>query len=259
MLMAKSVAVIDLVCGDAGKGTLVNRLCATGDYSLVVRFNGGSQCAHHVVLDDGREHCFAQFGSGTFQGVPTFLSRFMLVEPLSLMNEAEGLKKVGVSDPYSMLTVDARALVTTPFHWLVNQVREEARGVDRHGSCGRGIGVTSEYAALSHEAAPTVGDLRYPDGLREKLRVLSMWAVQQGVTLPGTQDHESRDLLAKYAQFADKVRIVTSHKLPTSGVVFEGAQGVLLDQHVGFFPYVTRSTCTPDNAVALLEGVGQSR
>ncbi|MFD0822456.1 adenylosuccinate synthetase, partial [Micromonospora zhanjiangensis] len=86
------VLVADLGFGDAGKGTIVDWLCARGvdgrPVTAVVRFNGGGQAAHTVVLPDGRTHTFAQFGAGTLRpGVRTHLSRFMVVDPLSLAAE----------------------------------------------------------------------------------------------------------------------------------------------------------------------------
>src|SRR4051794_33361698 len=131
--MTRNVAVIDIGFGDSGKGAVVDRLCARGDVAGVVRFNGGGQAQHNVGQDDGRWHTFSQFGSGTFHGVPTFLSKHVLVEPLSLMNEAHALAKQGL-DPWSLLHIDPRARVTTPYHWIVNRFLEDERGEGRHGS-----------------------------------------------------------------------------------------------------------------------------
>ncbi|MEV3960590.1 adenylosuccinate synthetase [Nocardia sp. NPDC050193] len=124
-----------------------------------MRFNGGAQAAHNVVAH-GRHHTFAQFGSGTFSGVPTLLSEHMLVEPLALAAEAERLARLGVADPLSLLAVDGRALLTTPIHIAANRAREEARG-----------GETAAYA-LWHDA-PRVADCRRPAVLRRKLRALT--------------------------------------------------------------------------------------
>jgi adenylosuccinate synthase len=104
----RHVAVVDLGYGDAGKGTVVDWLCAARPRGqsvqaqpvhAVVRFNGGAQAGHNVVTEDGRTHTFAQFGSGTLRGVPTVLSRFMVVDPLALTAEADHLSTVGVGDP----------------------------------------------------------------------------------------------------------------------------------------------------------------
>ena len=139
----------------------------------VVRFNGGAQAGHNVVTADGRHHTFAQFGSGTFwPGVRTFLSRFMLVDPLALAAEAAHLAAVGVSDALDRLAVDADALLATPYHRAANRARELARGLDRHGSCGMGIGETASYALRFPADAPRVGDCAAPRALAGKLGLL---------------------------------------------------------------------------------------
>ena len=104
--MSEHVIVADLGYGDAGKGTVVDWLCATRPVHAVIRFNGGAQAAHNVVLPDGRHHTFAQFGSGTLRGVPTHLSRFVVVDPLALSAEAAHLVRLGVPDPFGLLTFD---------------------------------------------------------------------------------------------------------------------------------------------------------
>ena len=178
------VIVVDLGYGDAGKGTIVDWLCAraadaarnTSDRPVqaVVRFNGGAQAAHHVLArgtrQPARAHPFAQFGSGTFTpGTRTFLSRFMLVDPLALVAEAEHLGELGVRDPFGLVAIDRDALLTTPYHRAANQAREAARGDGRHGSCGLGIGETASYALAHPEDAPRVGDIASPRTLMRKL------------------------------------------------------------------------------------------
>src|SRR6266511_4167773 len=216
------VIVVDLGYGDAGKGTVVDWLCATRAVHTVVRFNGGAQAGHNVVRPDGRQHTFAQFGSGTFHaGVRTHLSRHVVVDPLALVVEADHLAAVGVPDALARLTVDRDALLATPYHRAANRARETARGVDRHGSCGLGVGETMAYA-LAHPAdAPRVGDCAAPRLLCHRLALLRS-AVRAGP------------------------------------VVFEGAQGVLLDEWHGFHPYTTWSTTTFTNAEELLAEAGAS-
>ena len=74
-----------------------------------------------MITPDGRHHTFAQFGSGTLHGTPTYLSRFMMVEPLALIAEAEHLAALGVARPLSLLAVDREALLTTPYHRALNR------------------------------------------------------------------------------------------------------------------------------------------
>ena len=107
--MNEHVAVVDLGYGDAGKGTVVDALCADGPVRAVLRFNGGAQAAHNVVMPSGRHHTFAQFGAGTFAGVPTHLTRFVAIDPLALAAEAAAL-----GNPFELLTVDADSPLTTP-------------------------------------------------------------------------------------------------------------------------------------------------
>ncbi|WP_063043688.1 adenylosuccinate synthetase [Nocardia pseudovaccinii] len=258
-MIPSHIIVLDLGFGDAGKGATVDWLCApeTGlDVSAVVRFNGGAQAAHNVIAD-GRHHTYAQFGSGTFSGVPTLLSRHMLVEPIALASESRQLAALGVRDPLSLLRIDGRALLTTPIHIAANRAREDARGSSRHGSCGRGIGETASYA-LEYDA-PTVSDCLRPDVLHAKLQAMA--AHYGPLIAPSTHRYEAiRDLVDMYREFATAVRIADGTELARLAqrgrLIFEGAQGVLLDEWRGFHPHTTWSTVEPRNARALLAEIG---
>ncbi|MEV6159643.1 adenylosuccinate synthetase [Nonomuraea sp. NPDC052129] len=249
--MSEHVIVVDLGYGDAGKGTVVDWLCATRPVHAVVRFNGGAQAAHNVVLPDGRHHTFAQFGSGTLRGVPTHLSRFVVVDPLALSAEAAHLERLGVPDPFGLITVHRDCLLATPYHVEAGRRRELARGAERHGSCGMGVGEAMAYS-LSHGAlAPRAGDS--PATLTRKLGLLRE-------TL-GVDGPPVADCVAAYRAFASRVLLVdsTDELLRRGPVVFEGAQGVLLDENHGFDPYTTWSTTTFANALELLGGAGAIR
>ncbi|NNH71602.1 adenylosuccinate synthetase [Nocardia uniformis] len=251
--------VVDLGFGDAGKGATVDWLCSADaalEVAAVVRFNGGAQAAHNVVAN-GRHHTFRQFGSGTFSGVPTLLSRHLLVEPMALAAEARALAKLGVPDPLSLLYVDERALLTTPIHGAANRCREDMRGASRHGSCGIGIGETAAYA-LAHDA-PKVADCRRPDVLRRKL--IALQEHYGALLATGTHRYDSiDDLVEVYREFARAVAILPGDQLAAFAaagrLVFEGAQGVLLDEWRGLHPYTTWSTVEPRNARAMLAGLG---
>lgn len=262
------VIVVGLGFGDEGKGAVVDALCAEGGVSTVVRFNGGAQAAHNVIAG-GRHHTFSQFGSGTLAGVPTWLSRYVLVEPIALATESRELEALGVANPLSLMSVDAGALLTTPFHVAANRARERARGGDRHGSCGKGIGETAWYGLLAGASegdvvegqrvlgepgpAPTVGDCLNPAVLRRRLDALARF--YEPLIGDGPDVGE---LVGLYTAFADAVRVTVGDEaggLADAGrLVFEGAQGVLLDETHGFHPHTTWSTTTPRNAKALLGG-----
>lgn len=254
--------VVDLGYGDAGKGSVVDWLARTRPVHTVVRYNGGAQAAHNVITPDGRHHTFSQFGSASFvPGVRTHLSRFMLVEPIALAAEARHLGSVGVIDGLERLSASGDALVTTPFHRMANRAREIARGADRHGSCGVGVGETMRLS-LDHPDAGAlrVSDLGTPRAI-DRLRSIRDLLVDElgSAVLDGVPRVD--DLAALYRAFVSRVRVVddasairrASHR---GEIVFEGAQGVLLDEWRGFHPYTTWSTTTTDNALVLAAEAG---
>jgi adenylosuccinate synthase len=183
----------------------------------------------------------------------------MLVDPLALAGEAAHLRAIGVDDAFERLTVDRGALLATPYHQAANRARETARGAARHGSCGMGIGETVAYALSHEDTAPRVGDCLSRARLRSRLTALHDWYRDEfpaGGPVPPVED-----CLDAFAAFAERVRIVGEehlHRLLRTGnVVFEGAQGVLLDEWHGFHPYTTWSTTTFANAETLLAEAGR--
>jgi adenylosuccinate synthase len=264
----RHVIVADLGFGDAGKGTIVDWLASPyaaasaagleSRPSAVVRFSGGAQAAHNVVTPDGRHHTFAQFGSGTLWGVPTFLSRFMLVDPFALADEADHLASLGVPDPLALVSIDRDALLTTPYHALANRAKEAARGTARHGSCGMGIGEAMAFAAAHPDLAPRAGDTQDQRLLAWKLAQLE--AFYRDVV--GLRDAPlPEELVETLTAFGQAMAIVDrSHLRPllaAGSVIFEGSQGILLDQDFAFHPFATYATTTFDNAETLLAEAGQ--
>ena len=265
--MANSGAVVvGMGFGDEGKGTITDFLCSQREVDYVVRYSGGPQTAHNVVTDNGRHHTFAQFGSGTFQGVPTILSRYMLVNPFNMVVEAGHLfDKIG-SNPMEKTYISEHALMITPLHVAVNRYREELRGANAHGSCGEGIGETRSWAIRNPDRAITVGDLLETrasnwDVLKENMNAY-LSAIQE--ELPGfVYDGSIDGIIDGYKDMLQDCpfNIVPdewiSQRLRVSNyVVFEGSQGILLDEDFGFHPHTTWSAVTDRNARTLVEEAG---
>jgi len=244
--------VVGLGFGDEGKGAVVDRLCGSGSVHTVVRYNGGCQAAHNVITPDGRHHTFAQFGAGSFNpGVKTLLSRYMYVEPFSLLKEAKHLMSIGEKDILTRIYIDGEAPLTTPYHWIANKHRNN----NNDQSCGRGIGETTEYLLEHPDAAPRIWDVYNPTLLEEKLEILRDWAKKRVPVDESWVDYPPHKLVDTYAGILRGMVVPNSflNELLIDGdVVFEGAQGVLLDEDWGFHPYNSWTNTTTANAETLL-------
>jgi adenylosuccinate synthase len=262
-------AVIGAGYGDEGKGLMTDyHVALSGPGGIVVRFNGGAQAGHTVTTPGGQRHVFSHIGSGALAGAATYLSRHLICHPTLFFKEAAALRAAGV--PPTPVFVDKRAPVSTLYDILINQIVERHRGAGRHGSCGMGIGETIERN-LDPEFALSVADLRHGTGyLLHRLGVIRQDYVPRRLAQLGisTLDVEDAGRLAsdtamqRYAhaamQFSREARPAPPAMLTNyAQVVFEGAQGLLLDQDRGVFPYVTRSHTGIRNAleVALEAGI----
>ncbi len=237
--------------------------------------NGGSQAVHNVVTPDGRHHGFSQFGSGTFvPGIRTHLSRFSLLDPEQLMEEAKELVRKGENNPLARLSVDENALVVTPYHRVANILRESLRGDERHGTCGHGIGAAMADSLAHPHDAIRAADLRNPRQLAKKVsRILerfyeefrpydSLWKARVDIDYANAlrEPNAAKHWAMKVAEFSSAFRIVPGSHLAQlareGNLIFEGAQGVLLDEWHGFHPHTTWSTTTFGNALTLLSEFG---
>ncbi len=245
--------VTGLGFGDEGKGSIVDALCRHSGANVVVRHNGGAQAAHNVVLPNRIHHTFAQFGSGSLvPGVVTVLSKYMMVNPITYLNEWDVLP----TNP--SVYVDERALVTTPYHVQLNRVREAARGVACHGTTGMGVSETVKDSLARPNDVLRMGDLRgnFANKLQETRDYLMVEMERFGAgdnfrRIPCAQ------VVKLFKDFMDLVSIsdpaeIKRILLESKGVIFEGAQGVLLDQDFGFHPHTTWSKTTSANALALV-------
>lgn len=270
---------VDLGFGDSGKGATVDFLCREYPIDLVVRYSGGFQAAHHVHTADGRSHCFSQFGSGTFAGVPTYIGPDVIISLPALMREYEHLIEIGahVGSLENKLLINEHCLIGTNMAAVMNRLQEDMRRVCRgsvHGSCGVGIGVTREYGYYMRDAAIRLSDIVNTKHLRSKLITmydelrndLSLFddAAEQFMidTFAQSQLYQAfkQDLqtlcgASVLSQLKFTVVNAGNDALPCGykRVVFEGAQGVLLDESHGTRPHTTWSDTTLRPAFKMLQ------
>jgi len=261
-------AVIGANFGDEGKGlatdALAARLMSEGRDPVVVRSNGGAQ-AGHTVQTQGQRHVFHHVGSGAFTGARTHLSQFFVAHPMLLLRELEELRPLLPGAP--KISIDPRAQVTTPWDVFLNQAAEAARGAGRHGSCGVGFGETLERVAKGTPL--TMRDLAAPDLADRLIGIRDGWAAARLDAL-GISDHPmvtaSRDTLwsdGLLERFVRDARLVASlvqsradAELGAETVLFEGAQGLMLDMDLGVMPHLTRSNTGLRNMITIAEGAG---
>jgi adenylosuccinate synthase len=262
--MKRAIITVGLSFGDEGKGATVDHLTRNYDADLVVRYCGGSQAGHNVELPDGRRHTFSQFGAGTLAArVRTYLGPNVVIDPHALLREAQNLVELGVHKPTELLTIHPRCLVATIWHRTLNQLRELSRNADKHGSCGQGIGEARHYWLQHGDDAIFAADLRKMPILREKLELLrqrTLLELQSFIDRIGDDHLRDLDLwelnteaIARHLCEAAQQGGTISATIPEyQTAIFEGAQGVLLDEYRGFHPYTTWSTVTTHHAWELI-------
>ncbi len=280
--MRKKVIIVGGVgAGDEGKGSIVEDLTRRYNAEVILRYNGGSQALHHVVMPDGMVHGFRQFGAGTLASpkVRTYLSRFMVVDPFFLYEEANELINKGLEYSQGQVIVDRDCIVVTPFHRIINQMLEMSRHDKRLGSCGRGIGEALKDWSNSGRDVLLAGDLIDKQKTLYKLRHLLISKIDLaeqlvyecpyifGLTL---KLRAKLNELRGYSSWLDRLaqnycdlfkfdffkygdpKILKRLLGKTETVIFEGAQGALLDPCFGFVPYVTKTRTNFDNADEIL-------
>ena len=242
--------VLGTLFGDEGKGSFVNYLSGYVKQPMVVRFNGGHQVGHTVVLN-GKRHVFSNFGSGTLLGVATYWSKYCTVSPTGIKKEGDILRKSGVNPK---LYLDSNAMVTTPFDILQNHRNEDK---NKHGSVGVGFGTTIQRNEDHYHLY--VRDLLYSKIRNEKLRLII--ESYYGFPFDPAQPHQCKETRKLYNDFLKACdELVERYEIRDNfeglydhHLIFEGGQGIMLDANYGFFPNVTRSNTTSQNAIEIIK------
>lgn len=227
-------AVIGLGFGDEGKGITTDYLCSLSSVPLVVRYSGGQQAGHTVVLD-GKTHVFSNFGSGTLRGIPSYWSKHCTVDPIGIVNEWDKLISKNIIPE---LYIDYQCPVTTPYDAYNNQVLESKHN---HGTCGVGVGATIHREENHYHL--TFGDLFYPNILTIKMELIKKYYGSPKIKL-------DRFYQCVYSIIhTSDVKCIQELPSQFENYIYEGSQGLLLDQNFGFFPHVTRSNTGSKNII----------
>jgi len=256
--MGKNVVIIGTQWGDEGKGKLVDLL--TDQVEAVVRFQGGHNAGHTLVIQ-GEKTVLHLIPSGILrENVLCMIGNGVVLSPNALMEEIEFLEKAGISVRNRLLISEACTLIL-PVHVAIDQARERARGGKAIGTTGRGIGPA--YEDKVGRRGLRAGDLLNADTFAEKLKelveyhnfMLTNYYKADAVNYEQTLDEAFRLGEQIKPMLADVSEELYKYQAQGKNLLFEGAQGALLDIDHGTFPYVTSSSTTAGGA-ATGSGIG---
>ncbi len=251
-----NVVVVGTQWGDEGKGKVVDWL--TDHAQAVVRFQGGHNAGHTLVIK-GVKTALQLIPSGIMRdGVACYIGNGVVVDPVHLLAEIERLEAIGV-EVRSRLFVSESCPLILPFHVEVDKAREalrETSGAGKIGTTGKGIGPAYEDKVARR--ALRVQDLKHPERFETKLRellALHNFALEGYLQSKPLEFQPIFDLAMKAAEqlkpmMADVGYILHNANRSGANILFEGAQGTLLDIDHGTYPYVTSSNCVAGNAAA---------
>jgi adenylosuccinate synthase len=241
----QNVAVIGAQWGDEGKGKIVDLLCE--DFDVVARYQGGHNAGHTVKFAD-QHFALRLIPSGIIHPDKLcLLGNGMVIDPQALLDEIDGLRAAGLKVEENLLISDAAHCIL-PYHKALDLAREEAAGVAKIGTTGRGIGPA--YESKVGRYGIRIADLVDPDVLRQKIEFT---CAERNAVLSGVYQRETYDpakLYEDYLRYGEIIakRIVNGtvwindQMRAKKRVMFEGAQGTMLDIDHGTYPFVTSSS-----------------
>lgn len=239
-----NVAVIGSQWGDEGKGKIVDWLSSRAD--VVVRFQGGHNAGHTLVID-GKVYKLHLLPSGIVRKSKlSIIGNGVVVDPWALLKEIEAVRAQGVDVTPEKLMISESATLILPIHPVLDEAMEKARGNDKLGTTKRGIGPA--YEDKIARRGVRVCDLRDPESLKDKLdnMMLHHNALLRGL---GMDEVSAEDIHAKLMAVADEIlsytgvvwRALDEARKAGKRILFEGAQGMMLDVDHGTYPFVTSS------------------
>ena len=255
--MAKSLVVIGAQWGDEGKGKIIDILTEKAD--LVVRFQGGHNAGHTLVID-GEKTVLHLIPSGIFNDAKCLIGNGVVLHLPTIIKEIEYLESKGI-DVQSKLMISSQCPLILPSHIAIDEAREKSLGKNAIGTTGRGIGPVYEDKVARR--AVHVMDLFEEDLFKSKLTSLTTY---HNFLLEKLYESEGTDLEGTYKDWmnhfnkiknliVDSSEMVNNLKSQGSNILFEGAQGSMLDIDQGTYPFVTSSN-TLSGAASLGSGSG---
>ena len=247
----KNVAVVGSQWGDEGKGKIVDWLSSEAD--IVVRFQGGHNAGHTLVIDK-KVFKLRLLPSGIVrEGKISILGNGVVIDPWALLKEISEIKKKGIEVNPSNFMISESASLILPFHQEMDEIREIAAGKEKIGTTKRGIGPC--YEDKVGRRSIRVMDLRSRTNLDKRLETVLLHhnAIRKGLKKKIFKKDEIKKKLLKIApsilKFAQPVWLkLDQFKKERKKILFEGAQGILLDVDHGTYPYVTSSNTVPASA-----------
>jgi len=244
----KNVVVVGSQWGDEGKGKIVDWLSSEAD--IVVRFQGGHNAGHTLVIDK-KVFKLRLLPSGIVRkGKISILGNGVVIDPWALLNEIEEIKKQGVEVNSKNFMISESASLILPFHQEMDEIREDAAGEGKIGTTRRGIGPC--YEDKVGRRSIRVMDLRSESNLDNRLEnvLLHHNAIRKGLNKKTYEKEDLKKELLRIApeilKFAQPVWLkLDQFNNERKKILFEGAQGILLDVDHGTYPYVTSSNTVP--------------
>lgn len=251
-----NVIVVGAQFGDEGKAKVTDLLARNAD--VVVRYQGGCNAGHTVVAN-GETYKFHLIPSGiVYEKKTCILGPGLVIDPKALLEELDALKERGLDA--SNLKISATAHVTMPYHLTLDAAEEESRGENKIGTTKRGIGPT--YADKCARSGIRIEDLLNKEVLKEKLDFMVPRKNVLFDRLYNLDEMDANEILKEYLGYAERIKqyvcdtsaLIFEAVGEKKNILFEGAQGTLLDLDHGTYPYVTSSS--PSGGACVGAGVG---
>ncbi len=245
------MTIVGAQWGDEGKGKIVDLL--TSEVDMVVRFQGGNNAGHTVIVD-GRKYVLHVVPSGILHpGKMCIIGNGVVLDPQSFLEEIDALQKLGLDVSPERLKISYKTHLIMPYHRIIDGARE-GKAKDKIGTTGRGIGPC--YEDKKARTGVRAGDLTDPEVLRAKIEAAlaeKNVLFTQLYGLPALSAEEVFEKLMAIAPrlipyLADASSLIMDANAAGRNIMFEGAQGVMLDIDHGTYPFVTSSNVVCDNA-----------